>query len=410
MPESAEVDAHLATRRRLIRTIFAAVGSASTAYFAVLTVAPLVARDLTGSRTWSGIPGGLATAGAAAGAAMLTAVMTRGGRRTGLTAGYVAALVGAATCIVALERDSFALFLVGILLVGVAYGASQLARFVAADLAPGARRGSVLSWIVWASTIGAVLGPSLLGPGRSIAESLGWPSRASGSVVAVAFYGLALGLVLLLRPDPETVAVDEPVVVTSSPTRLHDEWRLPHVRLAMLVMVSVQVAMVLVMTITPVHMRDHHHTLGVIGLVMSSHYVGMFAFAPVAGRLTDRLGSVPVMLSGLGIAAVAAAVAAASSAEGPILGLGLFGLGLGWSFGFVGGSTLLTRGLGYHERVALQGSVDMVVWASSAVASLASGALIAAIGYSWLCVAGVALLVPALLVTRGRSVAVPART
>jgi MFS family permease len=141
---------------------------------------------------------------------------------------------------------------------------------------------------------------------------------------------------------------------------------------------------------------------------MSSHFIGMFAFAPVAGRLTDRLGSVPVMLAGLGISATAAIVAATSSAHAAVLGLGLFGVGLGWSFGFVAGSALLTRGLNYHERVSLQGGVDTVIWSWSAAASLVSGVLVDAVGFSWLCSAVVAIVLPALLIVGRRGTALAA--
>jgi MFS family permease len=397
-------------RRRVTGSIFAGVALGHTAVFAAFTVAPLAVVEATGSSALSGLPGATSVAGTAAGAALLSAVMARRGRRAGLLVGYVLGVVGSGLGVVAVARASLVLLVGAMGLVGMGHGANQLARFAAADAQPSARRATVLSWVVWAGTIGAVSGPSLLRPFELAADALGRPGLAGGFLVAVAFYcGAAAVCTLWLRPDPSALAEDEPPAPgTPSPeTAPGSPWTLPRVRIAVLALVSAQVAMVLVMTLTPVHIHEAGHALRVVGFVMSAHFVGMYGLAPVAGWLGDRLGRIPVALAGLGMLAVASLGAALSpAAASGLLGLWLWVLGTGWSFAFVAGSALLTSGFSIPERTLLQGRVDTVVWSASAVASLSSGALVAVAGYRVLCLVGaLAVLGPTALIAARRRAA-----
>ena len=163
--------------------------------------------------------------------------------------------------------------------------------------------------------------------------------------------------------------------------------------------------MVLIMTMTPVHMAEHGHDLGAVGLVISGHVFGMFALSPVSGRLTDRLGAVPVIHAGLAVMAVSAVIGALAPADGgPLLFLALFLLGYGWNLGFVAGSALLSSGLASAERTRIQGTADALIWCSAAAASLGSGVVQAAAGFTALCLLGlgVAVVPVALLLLRRR--------
>jgi MFS family permease len=161
---------------------------------------------------------------------------------------------------------------------------------------------------------------------------------------------------------------------------------------------------VLIMTMTPLHMTQTGHDLMAVGLVISAHTFGMFALSPVSGRLTDRFGSVRVVLSGLVVVAGSAALSAVAPADGGIvLFLALFLLGYGWNLGYVAGSTMLTTGLPLAERTRIEGVADSLIWSSAAAASLGSGFVVAAASYTILGLMGAALvIVPAWIVLARR--------
>ena len=177
---------------------------------------------------------------------------------------------------------------------------------------------------------------------------------------------------------------------------------------ALVTLAAGQVVMVLIMTMTPLHLTDHGHGLTTVGIVLSAHTFGMFALSPITGRLVDRFGSPRIIAAGLATLAVAALIAAGAPPEGgAVLTLALFLLGYGWNLGFVAGSSMLTSGLTLRERTRVQGVADGVIWTSAALASLSSGFIVAGASYTALGLLGIALLLPpaALLLARGRAAA-----
>jgi predicted MFS family arabinose efflux permease len=206
-------------------------------------------------------------------------------------------------------------------------------------------------------------------------------------------------LFALLRPDPYELADPssriEPVEVVREP--MSRVLRRPPVAMAVIALVVGQVVMVGIMTMTPLHMDDHGHGLGAVGLVISAHTLGMFAFSPISGRIAARVGSVPAILAAAAILALAAGMSAAAPSDGPMLGLALFLLGYGWNLGFVAGSTLLVSGATHAERTRTEGVSDSIVWASSAAASLGSGVVVAQAGFGLLGLLGLALVLAGVL-------------
>jgi MFS family permease len=388
-----EVDRDVASldraRARATRAVFVAVALGSTSLYASFTAAPLIATEMTGSRATSGLPGAMAILGTAVGSALLSTAMARRGRRFGLRLGYTVGLAGAvAALLVTAATVGFVFLLPAMLLVGIGHAANQLSRFAAADMHAPERRGPVLGWIVWAGTIGAVLGPPLLRGGEPIADTLGWPPLSGAILFAAFFYFAALVTVLGMRFDPSEIAVeDSSRAATGAPgSRLAGLWKVPHVRLALVVMVAGQTAMVLIMTMTPVHVRDHGHGLGAVGAIMTAHFLGMFALAPFVGKIVAKRGAIFPIVFGLALliaGATGAALAPGSSST--LAAVSLFVIGLGWCFGFVSSSVLLTRELAYAERVRIQGSVDALTWLAAATASFGSGFLLAGFGFTVLC-------------------------
>ena len=390
----------------------AGVALGSTGHIAAATVATIVAQDIAGTTAWSGAPGATVVMGAALGAVALSRVMVSRGRRVGLALGYLTGVVGALVATVAVVAESLPILLLGTLLIGFGNSSNQLSRYVAADLYPAARRASALGTVVWGATVGAVIGPNLADPAAELAQGLGLPALAGAYLVPVAFVGVATILTMLaLRPDPYTLAdpdaLDEHGRERTVATSLRTVLARPNVPVAIVALITVQVVMVLIMTMTPLHMTAHDHDLAAVGLVISGHTFGMFGLSPISGRLTDRYGSVPVILAGLAVSALAAILAAAAPPDGGVLlFIALFLLGYGWNLGYVAGSSLLTHDLSLQERTRLQGLTDGLIWSSAAAASLGSGVVVAAAGYATLGLLGAALVVlPALLIVARRDVA-----
>jgi MFS family permease len=387
-------------RRRTLWSLVAGVALGSTGHIAAVTVATIVAQDISGSTTWSGAPGATVVLGAAIGAVVLSQVMVRRGRRTGLAAGYGVGVIGAFVATVAVMIASLPILLIGTVLIGFGNASNQLSRYVAADLFPADRRASALGTVVWGATVGAVIGPNLAAPAATFAASLGMPDLAGAYLVPVVFVGAATILTLVsLRPDPYALADtsshhDHPDVERDTATSLRSVLRRPHVPVAIVALVTVQVVMVLIMTMTPLHMTAHGHDLGAVGIVISGHTFGMFGLSPISGRLTDRFGSVPVILAGLATTAAASVLAAVAPPDGGVLlFIALFLLGYGWNLGYVAGSALLTTDLSLAERTRLQGVTDALIWSSAAAASLGSGIVVASASYAALGLLGAAMVI-----------------
>jgi MFS family permease len=399
-------------RRRTLVALMAGVALGSTGHIAAVTVATIVAKDLAGTTIWSGAPGAAVVLGAAVGATFLSRLMVGRGRRAGLALGYGIGVAGAGVAAAAVIGRSLPLLLLGMILIGFGNSSNQLSRYVAADLFPAARRASAIGLVVWGATFGAVLGPNLIGWAGEIGERIGLPALAGAYLLPVVFVGSAAILTLVtLRPDPYALADDSeeaPFGDDSGQIPLERILRLPHVPAAIAALVAGQVVMVLIMTMTPLHMTEHGHGLGAVGLVISGHTFGMFALSPISGRLTDRFGSSVVVLAGLVVIAGSAILSAIAPPDGgPLLFLALFLLGYGWNLGFVAGSALLTHGLALAERTRLQGLTDGLIWSSAAAASLGSGVVVAVAGFTTLGLMGGAIVVvPAWLVlARRRAVA-----
>jgi predicted MFS family arabinose efflux permease len=300
------------------------------------------------------------------------------------------------------------LLLLGMTLIGFGNSAGQLSRYAAADLYPPARRASAISFVVWSATVGAVVGPNLVGWAGDLGQQVGLPAMAGPYLIPVVFVGgAALIAFAMLRPDPYALADTsaEPEASQTGATSLEQILRRPHVPVAIAALICGQVVMVLIMTMTPLHMTDHGHSLADVGLVISAHTFGMFALSPISGRLTDRFGSPPIVFLGLAVLCSSAVLFAIAPGDGGLLLLlALFMLGYGWNLGFVAGSALLTHGLGLAERTRLQGLTDALIWGSAAAASLGSGVVVAAAGFTALGIVGAAVVVvPAWLVIARRT-------
>ncbi|WP_018155583.1 MFS transporter [Demetria terragena] len=381
-------------QRRTVTTLVASQVMGGVGVASGLAVMALLALRISGSEQASGLGSTAQVLGSALFAIPVAHLMARRGRRPGLILGYLLAAVGSLVIIAAAHISSFALLLVGSLLFGAATTSSNQARYVGADLARPERRGRDISIVVWATTLGSVAGPNLVGPAESVSDALDLPRLTGSFVFSLIGFLLAAGVVAWrLRPDPLILARAGEGAQTKSPTSLRTGMRSvrtqPRALLGLLTMAGGHTVMVSVMVMTPLHMNHGGASLELIGLVISVHILGMFAFSPITGWLVDRLGGPTVALGGTALLLTACTLAA-TTAEGMSASLtgALFLLGLGWSATLVSGSTMLTSALSVHERPSGQGVSDLTMGLCGASGGALAGVIIEQFSYSALAVGG----------------------
>jgi MFS family permease len=409
---------------RTVRLLFLTQVIAGVGVAVGASVGALLAAELAGV-SLSGVAQSASVIGAALFAVPAAGIVQRRGRGPSLAALYAAAAVGALLIVTAAVRGSVPLLFTGLFLFGCSSAANYQARYAAVDLAPSAVRGRHLSLVVWATTIGAVVGPALAAPAGTALARYGLPTMAGAYVLSALLFGLtALVLLLLLRPDPAVVARElagapaTSAAARGAPARgvraaLPIVLALPGARLGIGAMATGHVVMVGVMTMTPVHIRsaghDAAHTLKIVGFVLSAHVAGMFAFAPLFGWLADRLGRRPVVALGLALLLAACGVAGTAGHDSPRLTAGMLLLGLGWSAAMVAGSTLLSEAVPAEWRPSAQGLSDLTMGLAGATAGALSGLVVENLGYGILTVLAAITTAPLVTMMLGRfRVATPA--
>ena len=408
IPESP-VAADSPVQRRTIAVLGGAQVLSGIGVGAGIAAGSLLVTELTGSEGLAGLAQTCGVVGAALAAGPLAWLSTRKGRRIGLATGLWIAASGAAVVVVGAMVGWVAVVLLGTFGVGVASAVGLQARYAASDLAKPQHVARDLAYVVWATTVGAVLGPNLMEPASRLADALSLPSLSGAYLVTAAAVALAAIVVLgLLRPDPllearrlasTDVSDDGSHERRGMVAELNRGWRVVRASagasVAVMSIAVGHVVMVMVMVMTPVYMKHVDVTLQVVGLVISVHILGMFALSPVVGWLADRWGSTTVIAIGIGLLGTATLVAGTASGDQVVkLGIGLFLLGLGWSGTMVGGSALLSVSVPDDVRPAAQGVGDTVMNVAAAVGGAAAGVIVYTASYAWLNAAAALCLVP----------------
>ncbi len=435
-------------QRKVVRTLITSQILSGLGMASGLAVGALLAEDLSGTESLAGLGTTFQVLGGAVIAIPVARVMAARGRRPGLQLGLALALVGAALVVTAAVARNFGLMLLGMLLFGGGTSANSQSRYAAADLALPQHRGRDLSFVVWATTIGSVLGPNLVGPGQAFAHALGLPGLAGSFLFSLAGFAAAFVVInRLLRPDPLLTARaleradreaaaerhTEPArsVVTVPPRHAAEDGAAlepvdgvgpgqigdgaedhngsltrglrvvrtnARARLGVLTIALGHVVMVSVMVMTPIHMSHGHADLEVIGFVISMHILGMYAFSPVIGAAVDRWGGPFVAATGGAVLTLASLLASQSMMGwSPLLLVALLLLGLGWSCTLISGSTMLTSAVTAQERPATQGLSEVFMGLAGAAGGLLAGVVVDRLGYGTLAmgaaVVGVAVVV-----------------
>jgi MFS family permease len=377
-------------QQKVIRTLATAQVLNGLGVAGTVAAGSLLVSSVSNSETLAGLAQTSSVLGAAALALPLARLTQIGGRRLALSMGLILGVIGSLLVISGGLNENLYLILLGTFLVGAASASGYQARFAAIDLATSQRSSQQLSFVVWGSTIGAVAGPNLMQPSGDFARKLGFPELVGPYFISAITLSLAAAVILIfLRPDPYLTANK---LSSEKQEQITNKLALKHIlsnklaRFAIAAITVGHVAMVSVMVMTPIHMAHVDVTLRIIGIVISIHVLGMYAFSPVVGLVSDRIGGVATIKIGLATLLISSVIAGTSPAGDAIrLGVGLFLLGLGWSCTLIAGSTLLSQSVELNFKSASQGASDLVMNLAGAGGGAVAGVIIATLSYGWLC-------------------------
>lgn len=300
-------------------------------------------------------------------------LMRRIGRRIGFQIGLLAGTLGAGLAMAGLLIHSFAVFALGSALIGILNGFAVFYRFAAADAASEVFKSRAISLVLAGGVIAAFTGPNLA---RLTVDLFPQAAFAGSFVVLVAVHMVAILLLQGIDIPRERLLDTEP------PGRpLGTIVRSPVFAVALGAAASAYASMNLVMTATPPAMLAHGHVFSDAAFVIQWHILGMFAPSFVTGHLIARFSATRMIAAGALLILLCVAINLAGVDVGHFTAA-LVLLGIGWNFMFVAATSLLAQAYTASEKAAVQGFNDLVVFSGVAAASLASGALENAIGWS----------------------------
>lgn len=332
----------------------------------IFTVAGLAGQMLSPNPCWATLPISVMVLGSMTAATPLSALMGRFGRRAGFWLGTVAGAVGAAIAAFGLYQGSFAIFLLGAFLAGIYQSAQGFFRFAAADTASAAFRPKAISWVMAGGLASAIIGPQMV---KLTVDAL--PVAFLGTYLAVIAVNVLGSSLFLLLDIPVPAARGEGEPHGRSRTEM---LRDPTILVAMVCAMVSYALMNLIMTSAPLAVVGCGFEKADAANIVSAHVLAMFIPSFFTGHLIARFGAPLIVGTGLAILAAAGAVAL-TGVELEKFYLTLVLLGIGWNFGFIGATTLLSSAHAPEERGRIQGVNDLVVFGGVTTASVASGGL-----------------------------------
>jgi MFS family permease len=387
-------------QKRTIKVLTAGQVLSGFGLGSTLSIGSLLAAHLSGSPAWAGSAATFSTLGAASWAIPLARLAFARGRRVALATGAALAISGAILVITSAIVEWFPLLLLALFLLGAGSAVGLQARFAATDLPSKRSTGRDLSVVVWATTFGAVIGPNMFGPGEIVGHALHLPPMTGPFLFTILSQIAATAVFWFgLRPDPLLVAKELNAAKvkgkTSFATAIATLRKYPLAALAITSIALSHMVMVSVMSMTPIHMKGMGFDLVVVGFTISLHIAGMYAFSPIFGWLSDKIGRVQTVILGQSIYVAALAVAGFGQDSRLAVTIGLFLLGLGWSASTVGGAALLTATLPVQEKTNVQGLSDALMNLSGAFGGAVAGTILAAFMFLGL---NLAALIPVFLI------------
>ena len=381
--------------RRTTLLLAATMAIFSTVLQLVAAVSSLTFVLVTGVKGLLGLGPAIFLAASALAAMPAGRAMDRIGRKPVIAGGFAAAAVGCAVTALAANLGSAPLVILGFALTGAASGIALLIRTAAGDLYPPERRARGISYVLFGSVFGAMLGPLVFGPlfadAELDADALTVPWLAAGGISLI-----ALALVLAIRPDPReiarAIAGDQPDVAPPPAAPLREIVGRPGVRPAMLAALASFGVMVSVMNLSGyVIVEHHHHEQADVFPVIGAHVFGMYALVLVVGAVIDRIGRPVALAAGLVVMAASCLGLLWAEAVAPTAIL-LFGLGVGWNVSFVAATAALADSTRPEERGRLLGFNDLLSALLGAALALVGGLALDSIGVAALALGATAIV------------------
>lgn len=388
----------------ILSQIFGGAGLA-----AGITVGALLAKDILGTDSVSGLPTTLFTFGSAGAALLIGKISNQFGRRSGLASGFLVGGLGAIGVVLAAMIENIVLLFLALFIYGAGSATNLLARYAGTDLANAKQRAKAISLALVSTTFGAVAGPNLVDVMGEVATGMGIPALAGPFILAACAYIVAgVVLFIFLRPDPfivaKAIAENEKKLVD-----IHNNEGLTNsdfsnrrgIIAGAIVMITTQFVMVAIMTMTPIFMGNHHHALHAVGFVIGLHIIGMYLPSLVTGVLVDRVGRAKMAYTSVVTLLIAGGLAAFGSIDsiGSIT-IALLLLGIGWNFGLISGTAILVDSTSTTTRAKTQGMVDVWIAFSGAIGGGISGVIVAYTNFAILSIATsllAILIVPAII-------------
>ncbi|UTX54368.1 MFS transporter [Leucobacter aridicollis] len=385
-------------QRRTLIVLSTATILGGLGFGASASVGALLLAEVSGNDAISGLAAAMSNAGAAAAGIPLARIAARRGRRAAVVLGSSVAMLGALLAISGAAISQWWVLALGIGILGVASAVQLLSRFAATDLALPENRARDLSLVVWSITVGAVIGPNLMGPGAVVGGWIGVTPLA-GVFVFTFFAQLAAVCVNYfgLRPDPLLTAralqAEAAQARDAGPETATEVAASRGAKILAIVIIGMaQAIMVGLMAMTPLHLKHHGGSDALVGITLSLHIAGMYALSPVFGILAGKIGRLPVIVGGWAILLVAIYFAYLSGENSLYVQIAMTLVGVGWSAVTVAGAALLTDLTALGERPKWQGRADTFMSASGAAAGVLAGIVFAMSDFSILALVALALL------------------
>ncbi len=351
------------------------VAFSSTGFIAAVTITVLAAREVSSNPYLIGFPNAVGVAGAVIGTQMFDRMSQKYSKNRALSNTFLIGSLGGLVQISSLIIDSFYLLLIGAFILGIGQSAALQTRYVASFVASESFKATALSLAVWFSVFGSIFGPRLVGEYSAVFENWLGSDLIVGYFIAT--FGMFLaGLSVLLFSQKDSALNKKLVVEKSLKLSELDSTA----RLLTKILVLNHFVMVLIMSATPLHVKDIGETIKLVGTIISYHTLGMFLLSPILGKLVDKYGSKLFAIIG-SLILILSCVVSLFNTNILFLKIGLYLLGLGWNFTYIAISSAISN-YSISNGINLNIKSDSLVFVGSSVAHISLGFTYLNFGYS----------------------------
>jgi len=351
------------------------VAFSSTGFIAAVTITVLAAREVSSNPYLIGFPNAVGVAGAVIGTQMFDRMSQKFSKNRALSNTFLIGSLGGLVQISSLIIDSFTLLLIGAFILGIGQSAALQTRYVASFVASESFKATALSLAVWFSVFGSIFGPRLVGEYSAVFENWLGSDLIVGYFIAT--FGMFLaGLSVLLFSQKDSALNKKLVIEKSLKLSELDSTA----RLLTKILVLNHFVMVLIMSATPLHVKDIGETIKLVGTIISYHTLGMFLLSPILGKLVDKYGSKLFAMIG-SLILILSCVVSLFNTNILFLKIGLYLLGLGWNFTYIAISSAISN-YSISNGINLNIKSDSLVFVGSSVAHISLGFTYLNFGYS----------------------------